>query len=107
MAKGGYQIIDLKNEDLRTGIGHDFSDEKIYEILEGTRSPILLTNIVIDGVELHDTFVTISRTGDAYCMGIHPIDLTSTGTDILGGHSIGIKVEDTNVLTVYKKGYTL
>ena len=106
MSKGGYQIIDLKNTDFRSGIGQDFSEEKIYEKLEGTRSPILLTNIVVDGVELHDTFVTISRTGDAYCMGIHPIDLTSTGTDILSGHAIGFKVEDTNIVTVIKKGYT-
>lgn len=55
MSKGGYQILDFKNADIRSGITNYIPNA--YETLEATRKPILLTNLMLDGLERRDAFV--------------------------------------------------
>ena len=66
---GGYQIIDLKNINFVSGTGQTVAG--IYDLLEANRKVVLLTNIVIDGIEYKDTFVelkaeTTAITGTCY-----------------------------------------
>ena len=55
MVKGGYQIINLNNHNHTSGVGA--IHEGIYDKIEGTKKPILLSGITIDAVEYHDTFI--------------------------------------------------
>ena len=55
MAKGGYQIIDFENRNVGSGSTQIYKG--IYEILEATRSPVLITNLTLEGIELKDRFV--------------------------------------------------
>ena len=54
---GGYKIIDLKNKSITTtGVTVD----GIYKEIEGSyRKPLLLTHVVINGVEKNDAFVNV------------------------------------------------
>ena len=54
---GGYKIIDLKNKSITTtGVIVD----GIYKEIEGSyRKPLLLTHVVINGVEKNDAFVNV------------------------------------------------
>lgn len=54
---GGYKIIDLKNKSITTtGVTID----GIYKEIEGSyRKPLLLTNIVINGVKKNDAFINV------------------------------------------------
>ena len=54
---GGYKIIDLKNKSITTtGVTVD----GIYKEIEGSyRKPLLLTHVVINGVERNDAFVNV------------------------------------------------
>ena len=55
MQKGGYQIIDLKDHAHTSGVGA--IHEGIYDKIEGTKKPILLSGIVVNAIEFHDTFI--------------------------------------------------
>lgn len=56
MARGGYQILDMKNIPLR--IGQTVKVPGVYETLEGAyRKAVLLANVIIDGTECFDRFV--------------------------------------------------
>ena len=54
---GGYKIIDLKNKSVTTtGVTVD----GIYKEIEGSyRKPLLLTHVVINGVDKNDAFVNV------------------------------------------------
>lgn len=54
---GGYKIIDLKNKSITTtGVKID----GIYKEIEGSyRKPLLLTHVVINGVDKNDAFVNV------------------------------------------------
>lgn len=62
MQKGGYQIIDLKNKELTSGVGMTY--EGIYDKIEGTRKAILVSGLNLEGTEYHDSFVdfTVNNT---------------------------------------------
>lgn len=62
--KGGYQIISLQNHNFTNAVG--FVIEGIYEKFEGTRKTLLLTDIVVDGVEVHDRFCNFRKDGTNY-----------------------------------------
>ena len=90
MIKGGYQIINLENRDLRNNIGMQY--EGIYELIEGTRKPILISGLRVMGVEYHDMFAFPFVMGTAFIMHIL--------LDASNQSFIEIKVEDTDVVTV-------
>ena len=58
MKIGGYQIIDLKGKNLTTDVGMVY--EGIYELIEGTTKPILLSGIQVDDTEYQDVYVSVS-----------------------------------------------
>ena len=64
MLKGGYQIIDLGDKEHTSGVG--MTHDGIYDKIEGTRKAILLSGIVIDDVEYHDTFINPVVNGTKY-----------------------------------------
>lgn len=61
---GGYKIIDLKNKELKPGVGMVF--EGIYDAIEGTRKPILISGLNLNGKEIHDFYVVPSLVGTTY-----------------------------------------
>lgn len=65
MKKGGYQIIDLKDTPLTTDSGAMVIDG-LYSLIESTNKTILVSGIVIDGVEYNDTFVEFTEDGSNY-----------------------------------------
>lgn len=83
MKKGGYQIIDLENKPLTLSVGMVYED--IYDLIEGTRKPIYVSGVNIDGTEYHDTYVDFKVNGSNF-------------EGLIYGYKIVI--EDTNVVTI-------
>lgn len=92
MTKGGYQIINLNEHPHTSGVGA--IHEGIYDRIEGTRKPILLSGIVLDDVEYHDTYIfpTINGTNYVAVVGRNP----TTNEEIV------INIQDTDVVTFTK-----
>lgn len=58
MKIGGYQIIDFKNKPLQFGVGMVY--DGIYDLIEGTRKPILLSGLTVKvDIEEDDTSVVL------------------------------------------------
>ena len=72
MQKGGYQIISLGNHTHTSGVGS--IHEGIYDKIESTSKPILLSGITIDAIEYHDTFIfpTVNGTNYVAVVGENP-----------------------------------
>jgi hypothetical protein len=84
MNKGGYQIIDLKGIDRKNGVG--MVDEGIYDKIEGTRKPILVSGLVLEGQEYHDFYAQFTVSGSSYVYSddVHyNIDITITDNDVV------------------------
>lgn len=92
MTKGGYQIINLDNHNHTSGVGA--VHEGIYDKIEGTKKPILLSGIVVDAVEYHDTYIFPVVTGTTYVavVGVNPSENVQ----------IVIEVQDNDVVTFRK-----
>lgn len=79
--KGGYQIIDLKGNDL---IGASFTISGIYDVLEGNyNKAILLSGIVIGGVEYDDVFTTPKVVSSKYVLDAYGYTLTIDDDDLV------------------------
>lgn len=87
MKVGGYQIIDLENRNLEPDVGVVFNG--IYELLEGTRKPILLSGLQFNGFELHDIFCDFV-----------PIDGVYVSTVTVGGQTASLTVTAEDVVTL-------
>lgn len=79
--RGGYQIIDLKNKDISTGVGMLF--DGIYDTIEGTRKAVLVTGLQYEGVEYADTFVELHVEGSAYIGNIYGKNINIQDTDVV------------------------
>lgn len=92
MILGGYQIINLNDHPHTTGVG--VTHEGIYDKIEGTRKPILLSGIVVNDVEYHDTYIfpTVNGTNYVAVVGRNP----TTNEEIV------INVQDNDVVTFTK-----
>ena len=88
MNVGGYQIIDLKNHNFEEGVG--FTIDGIYDIIEATRKPILVSGVKFEGVELQDQFVMAKVIGSSYKLAYQFDEVTY----------LQILIEDTDVVTV-------
>lgn len=74
--KGGYQIIDFKNQNLTTTAT---VIDGIYDSIEGNnRKSLLLSNLIIDGTECADTFATASVSGSNYVLSAYGATITVT-----------------------------
>lgn len=81
MKIGGYQIVDLKNvnHELSVGMVH----EGIYDIIESTRKPILLSGIHIDDKEFHDSYANFSVSGTNFVATVYGYTITIEDTDVV------------------------
>lgn len=52
--KGGYVILDLGN--IKHKINTPVVHKGIYELLKSTKKPVIVTNVVLDNVEIRDSF---------------------------------------------------
>lgn len=97
MKKGGYQIIDLKNTPLTSGSGAMVIDG-IYSSIESTNKAILVSGIVIDGVEHNDTFVELTEDGSNYVGTMYGKTITIQDNDVVSvaGKSSFEKLENYN-----------
>lgn len=84
MLKGGYQIIDLKSRELQIGVGSVY--EGIYELIEGTNKPIVVSGLNIEGVDIRDDFASVKIMG--------------TNFDLIVGNYV-VTVNDRDVVTIY------
>lgn len=82
MIKGGYRIIDFKDTPLVIE-GATMMIEGIYESVEGNyRKPLLLSGLVINGVEKPDVFAMPLVVGDVIAfMGIYGANISIQNTD--------------------------
>ena len=89
MTKGGYQIINLNNHPHTSGVGA--VHEGIYDKIEATSKPILLSGIVVNAVEYHDTYIFPCVNGSNYVavVGVNP----TTNEEIV------INIQDNDVVT--------
>lgn len=82
MAKiGGYQVIDLQNKNLTSGVGMQY--EGLYELIEGTRKPILVSGVQLDGFEYHDAFVQVTPNGSQYEFDLYGYLFTINDNDVV------------------------
>lgn len=87
--KGGYLIVDLKGNDIATLAGEVIPG--IYETLEGNYGkPVLVSGIVVDGVEKPDVFVSVRLFEGGFYLDIY-------------GYQIDIEPDD----DVYTEGLTI
>lgn len=65
MIKGGYKIIDLQGQNISKDT--TATVDGVYELLEANyRKPVLLSGLVVDGVERDDVFVAAQMSGTNY-----------------------------------------
>lgn len=65
MLKGGYQIVDFDDTDIKSDGGATIMG--IYEQIEGSyRKALLASGIVIDGVEHRDTWIDPTHAENSY-----------------------------------------
>ena len=78
---GGYKIIDLKNKSVTTtGVTVD----GIYKEIEGSyRKPLLLTHIVINGVEKNDAFVNVVIQATIYKFSLYGYSWEINSADLV------------------------
>lgn len=81
MIKGGYQILDLRDRNFVIGAGSTINGA--YETIEGTRKAILVSGIVIAGVEYHDTFAEFTVVGSNYTAQLYDKTITVTSADLV------------------------
>lgn len=78
---GGYKIIDLKNSNF-TLDGDAITIKGVYDSVENShRKAILLSGIVIDGVEKPNRFVTFISESGSYIATMADAKITITAED--------------------------
>ena len=80
--KGGYKIIDLKGVDVTKST---LMIKGIYESIESNYGkPLLISGIVIDGVEKDDVFVQATLNGTTYEFEVYGYTIQVQDTDAVG-----------------------
>ena len=81
MIKGGYKIIDFKDNPLTTG-GEATTIAGIYDSIEGSyRKPILLSGLTIDNIERNDVYATPTVSGTNFVFTAYGKTITITEAD--------------------------
>lgn len=81
MIKGGYKLIDFKDTPFEVG-GDAVTIDGIYDSIEGSyRKPLLVTGLVMDGIEYNDVYVTPQVEGNAFVFTVYDRICTITDTD--------------------------
>ena len=82
--KGGYKLIDLKDNKLTVG-GEGVTVKGIYNSIENSyNKPLILTGINIGGVERNDIFIDFSVNSGNYVANISTTEkITITNADLV------------------------
>lgn len=82
--KGGYKLIDLKDNKLTVG-GDGVTVKGIYNSIENSyNKPLILTGINIGGVERNDVFIVFSYNSGSYVANISVTEkITITNADLV------------------------
>lgn len=88
--KGGYKLIDLKDNKLTVG-GGGVTVKGIYNSIENSyNKPLILTGINIGGVERNDVFIVFSVDSGNYVANISATEkITITNADLVTITTIG------------------
>lgn len=85
MFKGGYQIVDLKGVNLEPDVAASVEAVKIpgiHAAIEGSHGKaLMLSGIVIDGVEKNDQYIVFTVSSGTYTAPIEGGTLTITADD--------------------------
>lgn len=76
MKKGGYQILDLKGQTSGSTI------DGIYELLEGNTKPVLVSGLVVGGVEYRDAFVEFTVSESNFVGTVYGKTITITSLNV-------------------------
>lgn len=103
--KGGYKIIDLKGFDVTSAA---MMIEGIYESIESNYGkPLLISGIVIDGIEKDDVFVQATLNGTTYVFNLYGYTIQVQDTDVVcAKETTTIDTYTDNVLYQIKEGDT-
>lgn len=81
MIKGGYKIIDFKDNPLTTG-GVATTITGIYDSIEVSyRKPLLLSGLTIDGIKRNDVYAPATVSGNNFVFTAYGKTITITDTD--------------------------
>lgn len=81
MIKGGYKIIDFKDNPLTTG-GAATTIIGIYDSIKGSyRKPLLLSGLTIDGIKRNDVYAPATVSGTNFVFTAYGKTITITDTD--------------------------
>ena len=82
--KGGYKLIDLKDNKLTIG-GDGVTVKGIYNSIKNSyNKPLILTGINIGGVERNDIFIDFAFNSGNYVANISPTEkITITNADLV------------------------
>lgn len=88
--KGGYKLIDLKDNKLTVG-GNGVTVKGIYNSIKNSyNKPLILTGINIGGVDKNDVFVDFSYESGSYVANISATEkITITNADLVTITAIG------------------
>lgn len=88
--KGGYKLIDLKNNKFTVG-GNGVTVKGIYNSIESSyNKPLILTGINIGGIERNDVFIDFSDDSGSYVANISATEkITITNADLVTITTIG------------------
>lgn len=82
MIKGGYKIINLRDTTIDAESGTTIKG--VYNALENNyRKSILISGIVIDGVEKADTYTSVNVSGSDYTFTIYGKTYTVNSSDLV------------------------
>lgn len=82
LLKGGYKIIDLKGVTIASEGGTTVTG--IYNDIENNyRKPLLLSGIVIEGVEKADVFITVTTSESNFTFTAYNKTYTVTNADLV------------------------
>lgn len=80
--KGGYKIIDFKNNNLSTSATDGVVINGIYDDIENTyRKPLLFSGIVLEGIEKADVFASVTSSDNTFTVSLYGSTITIDNTD--------------------------
>lgn len=81
---GGYKIIDFHNTNLVTGAESPATIAGIYASIENNyRKALMLSGLVIDGVEKANTYANATAGENAYTFSVYSKTITVNNTDVV------------------------
>lgn len=95
MNVGGYQIIDLKNKPFVGDGTNEYEFKGIYEKIEGTKKPLLVCGLNLEGKEYHNFFSMPKLSGTTYEI------IVPYGTELATAISFVIKVTDNDIVSTH------